>query len=114
MASNFLNLRDSSSKGIVYFVIITFFITYLMDAFIFLNGGLTYKNTFAFLIAMMFVPLVVSAVLTKFYLKRTLSSFGINKGTSVKYYLAAYFYPFLVIGLGVLIVCINGSWKSKN
>ena len=108
MVSNFLKLNDSSSKGIVYFVIITFFITYLMDAIIFFNGGLTYQNTFAFLIAMMFVPLVVSVLLTKFYLKRTLSSFGINKGTSIKYYLAAYFYPFLVVGFGVLLFVIMG------
>ncbi len=108
MTSNLPNLNDNSSKGIIYFVIITFFITYLMDAIIFLNGGLTYQNTFAFLIAMMFVPLIVSVTLTKFYLKRKLSSFGINKGKSIKYYLAAYLYPFLVIGLGVLLFAIMG------
>ena len=77
MTSNLPNLNDNSSKGIIYFVIITFFITYLMDAVIFFNGGLSYQNTFAFLIVMMFVPLIVSAVLTKFYLKRKISSFGI-------------------------------------
>ncbi|MEN6378526.1 MAG: type II CAAX endopeptidase family protein [Methanofastidiosum sp.] len=108
MDSNLPNLNDNSSKGIIYFVIITFFITYLMDAVIFLNGGLTYQNTFAFLIAMMFVPLIVSVILTKFYLKRKLSSFGLNKGKSIKYYLAAYLYPFLAIGLGVLLFTIMG------
>jgi len=56
----------------------------------------------------MFVPLIVSVTLTKFYLKRKLSSFGINKGKSIKYYLAAYLYPFLVIGLGVLLFAIMG------
>jgi len=108
MTPNLPNLNDNSSKGIIYYVIITFFITYLMDAIIFLKGGLTYQNTFAFLIAMMFVPLIVSVILTKFYLKRKLSSFGINKGKSIKYYLAAYLYPFLVIGLGVLLFAIMG------
>lgn len=114
MTSNLPNLNDNSSKGIIYFVIITFFITYLMDAIIFLNGGLTYQNTFAFLIAMMFVPLIVSVTLTKFYLKRKLSSFGINKGKSIKYYLAAYLYPFLVIGLGVLLFAIMGFGTIRN
>lgn len=108
MGSNLPNFNDNSSKGIIYFLIITFFITYLMDAIIYLNGGLTYQNTFAFLIVMMFVPLIVSAILTKFYLKRSLSSFGINKGKGIKYYLAAYFYPFLVIGLGVLLFVLLG------
>lgn len=83
-----LNSEDRSSKGIIYFILITYFITYLMAAFIFINGGLTYRHTFIILIFMMFVPFLVSAILTKFYLKRPLSSFGINKGTGVKYYLA--------------------------
>lgn len=114
MESNLINSNDRSTKGIIYFVIITFFITYLMDAVIFFNGGLTYQNTFAFLIAMMFVPLIVSAVLTKFYLKRKLSSFGINKGKSIKYYLAAYFYPFLAVGLGVLLFVIMGLGNLRT
>ncbi|MCC7572118.1 MAG: CPBP family intramembrane metalloprotease [Candidatus Methanofastidiosum sp.] len=108
MESIINNSNDRSTKGIIYFVLITFIVTYLMLAFVYINGGLTYQNTFAFLIAMMFVPLIVSVILTKFYLKRKLSSFGINRGKSIKYYLAAYFYPFLAIGLGVLLFLIMG------
>ncbi|NMC76094.1 MAG: CPBP family intramembrane metalloprotease, partial [Candidatus Methanofastidiosa archaeon] len=79
-----------------------------MDAFIFLNGGLKYNNIFVFLITMMFVPLIVSTLLTKFYLKRPLTSFGIKIGTSLKYYLVAYFYPFLALGLGFLLFALMG------
>ena len=114
MESNLSNSNNRSTKGIVYFVLITFIITYLMLAFIYINGGLSYQNTFAFLIVMMFVPLIVSAVLTKFYLKRKLSSFGINKGKSIKYYLAAYFYPFLAVGLGILLFGIMGFGTLKT
>jgi len=114
MASNFLNLKDTTTKGIIYFIIITFFITYLIDALIFLKGGLTYQNTFAFLMVMMFVPLIVSAILTKFYLKRKLSSFGISKGKSIKYYIIAYFYPFVVIGLGVLLFVLMGLGSLRT
>lgn len=103
MASNLFNVTDKSSKGIIYFVLITFIITYLMLAFVYVNGGLKYENTFAFLIVMMFIPLIVSSLLTKFYLKRPISSFGIKIGTSIKYYLVAYFYPFIVIGLGIFL-----------
>ncbi|KYC52441.1 MAG: CAAX amino terminal protease self- immunity [Candidatus Methanofastidiosum methylothiophilum] len=111
MTLNFLNSKETCSKGIIYFVIITFCITYLMDAFIFLNGGLKYNNIFVFLITMMFVPLIVSTLLTKFYLKRPLTSFGIKIGTSLKYYLVAYFYPFLALGLGFLLFALMGFGK---
>lgn len=114
MTLNFLNSKETSSKGIIYFVLITFFITYIIDAFIFLNGGLKYENIFVFLMAMMFIPLLVSSLLTKFYLKRPISSFGINKGKSIKYYLAAYFYPFLVIGLGVLLFVVMGLGNLRT
>ena len=110
--SNLLNLKNDSSKGIIYFVLITFLITYLMDLIIFLNGGLTYKYTFAFLIAMMFVPMIVSMALTKFYLKRSLSSFGLKKG-SLKYYIFAYIYPFIAVALGVILFLIMGLGKLR-
>jgi membrane protease YdiL (CAAX protease family) len=114
MALNLFNANDTSSKGIIYFVIITFFITYLMDLIIFLNGGLKYENTLFFLMAMMFVPLIVSALLTKFYLKRKISSFGIKIGSSFKYYVAAYFYPFLVIGIGCLLFLLMGFGRLST
>lgn len=114
MASNYLNLNDTSSKGIIYFVLITFMITYLMLGFVYINGGLSYPNTFAFLMAMMFIPLIVSSLLTKFYLKRPISSFGIKIGASVKYYLAAYFYPFLAVGLGISLFLLMGIGKLNT
>jgi membrane protease YdiL (CAAX protease family) len=114
MESNLFNLKDKSSKGIIYFVLITFIITYLMLAFVYINGGLSYQNTFAFLMAMMFIPLIVSSLLTKFYLKRPISSFGIKIGASVKYYLAAYLYPFLAVGLGISLFFLMGLGKINT
>jgi len=83
-----------------------------MDLIIFLNGGLTYKYTFAFLIAMMFVPMMVSMALTKFYLIRSLSSFGLTKG-NLKYYIFAYIYPFIAVALGVILFLIMGLGKLR-
>lgn len=114
MVLNFINIKDISSKGVIYFVLITFCITYLIDVFIFLNGGLKYKNIFLFLILMMFIPLVVSIILTKLYLKRSFFSFGIKIGTGLKYYIVAYVYPLIVLGLGILLFLLMGFGRLNT
>lgn len=106
------NVNDNSSKGIVYFILLTFIVTYVINVILFLNGGLKYQYAFVFLIVMMFIPLTISGILTKFYLKRSFSSFGINKG-SLKYYLFAYVYPLIAVALGVALFLIMGLGKLR-
>jgi len=95
---------DDSGQVIV-FCLVAFCVTYLLEAWLWLSGGLAVWFAFAVLIAVMFVPMLSAAMTVKLVEHGSLRSHGIAKGR-VEHYLCGLAYPFGVIALGLVFVAV--------
>jgi membrane protease YdiL (CAAX protease family) len=95
-------------KHVIVFCIIVFAITYLLEFWLWLSGGL--KAPFATVVIMgaMYIPLISAVVVTKFIEHESLRKYGISKG-KLKYYIYGLIYPLAVIALGLIFVVILGT-----
>ena len=91
------------SGAVIVFCLVAFCVTYLLEAWLWLSGGLTASFAYAVLIAVMFVPMLSAAMTVKLVEHGSLRSYGIAKG-SVNHYLCGLAYPFGVIALGLVFV----------
>jgi len=95
----------NDSRQMIVFCLVTFGVTYLLEAWLWLFGGLTARFAFAVLIAVMFVPMLSAAMTVKLVEHGSLKSYGIAKGR-IKHYLCGLAYPFGVIALGLVFVAV--------
>lgn len=92
-------------KDVIWFLAICFGFTYALHAILYLIGGLASWAALPILLMTMFIPLISAAVVIKLRLHLRFKDFGLEAGKS-RYYLYAYLYPFLVLGLGILFVAL--------
>lgn len=95
-------------KHVIVFCIIVFTITYLLEFWLWLSGGL--KASFATVVLMgaMYIPLISAVIVVKFIEHESLRKYGISKG-KLKYYIYSLIYPLAVIALGLIFVAILGT-----
>ena len=99
---------DNESSQLVVFSLISFSVTYLLEIWLWLSGGLIVWFAAAVLTVVMFVPLLSAAATVKLVEHGSLKSQGMVKGKG-RYYLYSLVYPFAVIALGLLIVAALGT-----
>ena len=101
---NELIMRDDSRQVIV-FCLITFAITYILEGWLWLSGGLEVWFALAVLTGVMFVPLLSAVITVRFVEHGSLKSYGIVKGRPM-HYLYSLLYPFASIALGLIFVAV--------
>ncbi|WP_455277199.1 CPBP family intramembrane glutamic endopeptidase [[Eubacterium] cellulosolvens] len=95
-------------KHVIAFCIIAFAITYLLEFWLWLSGGLTAPFATVVLMSAMYIPLISAVIVVKFIENESLRKYGISKG-ELKYYIYSLIYPLAVITLGLAFVAILGT-----
>jgi membrane protease YdiL (CAAX protease family) len=95
-------------KHVSLFCFIVFAITYLLEFWLWLSGGL--KTSFATVVLMvaMYIPLISAVIVVKIFERESLRKYGISKGKFM-YYVYSLIYPLAVIALGLIFVEILGT-----
>ncbi|WP_455363387.1 hypothetical protein, partial [[Eubacterium] cellulosolvens] len=100
-------MRNDSAQ-VIAFSLVAFAVTYLLEVWLWLSGGLTVWFAAAVLTGVMFVPLLSAAMTVKLVDHGSLRGYGIARGMG-KYYLYSLAYPFVVVALGLVIVAVLGT-----
>lgn len=93
-------------KDVGLFVIICFGFTYALYLCLYLLGGLSCWAAMPILLISMFIPLISTYIVIRLKLHGRLRDFGLKPAKQRRYYLYALLYPFLILGIGLLLVAI--------
>lgn len=96
------------SRNVIAFCVVAFVLTYLLEVWLWLSGGLRVWFATAIMVGVMFIPLLSSALTVKLIERGSLRSYGIAKGRA-RYYLYSLAYPLVIIALGLLFVALLGT-----
>ncbi len=99
-----MHMTDNAGQVIV-FCLIAFVVTYFLETWLWLSGGLTVWFAPGVMVGVMFVPLASAVITVKLMEHGSLRSYGVAKG-GVRHYLYGLAYPFAVIALGLFFVAI--------
>ena len=82
----------NDSKQVFVFCLIVFGLTYLVEAWLWLSGGLEVWFAFAVLIGVMFIPLLSAVIMIRLVEHGSLRDYGIARGR-LRYYLYSLICP---------------------
>ena len=95
-------------KHVIVFCTIVFAITYLLEFWLWLSGGLKAPFATVVLMGAMYIPLISAVIVVKFIEHESLRKYGISKG-KLKYYIYSLIYPLAVIAIGLTFIVILGT-----
>lgn len=95
-------------KDIRIFLLSCFVISYLIDIIIYFNGGIKTLLAFIMLLIRMFIPSITAYLTIRRIIKGNPIEYGIQSRIKLRYYIYALIYPFIIIGIGLIILYFSG------